>query len=169
MNPGFPFYTYSVAFLLVGFIVLILGAVMIGGHTTPLSISMSTLQSNIPDQQSLGSDWMGYCDASDDSYGFGCIFYLVYPSQGVFSRIRIEVVEDRIHRLVYTVKDDAIRIGDLVILWGEPRVIEDQRAVNLYWSNIEIRAHVTRQKGSTFYFLPVSQIVVSDVALLANS
>jgi hypothetical protein len=101
-----------------------------------------------------------------EAQGFTCVSdadapdgrcFLILPT-GAFSRIAAATSGGIVVQVAFTTRDDRLRVGDLIALWGRPEIDVYRRAVYLYWRSRNIFALASRHTGSFSIFLPVRMV-----------
>jgi hypothetical protein len=89
----------------------------------------------------------------------------LYPQTGPFNQIHV-VRGEPSSPVYFTVRDGALTIGDLALLWGRPEVITmDWERMSLRWSDRGVTATVISWRRRFSYYLPVERVVFAAVSL----
>ncbi|MEZ4669907.1 MAG: hypothetical protein R3E39_18535 [Anaerolineae bacterium] len=72
-------------------------------------------------------------------------------SEGVFSRMGVVIVEGIVVRIDFTMRGRAIRMGDLMMLWGRPSVKMDRTTMHFYWAESGTTANARTVSGTALY------------------
>jgi hypothetical protein len=86
--------------------------------------------------------------------------YCAYaPSSGFFSQLRLSMIGGVSQSVSITVRDNALRVGDLVQLWGQPhRLPITGLPPAFYWPNQHVLAVSSIRTRLFAYSLPIGQI-----------
>jgi hypothetical protein len=95
---------------------------------------------------------MSYYYADEDNPDETCT---LQPETGAFSYVRVVIYRHYIREIAFTVRTKALRVGDLMALYGKPEVEEYTYSFYLYWRSRGISAIVLRYGGRYSLFLPV--------------
>jgi hypothetical protein len=83
------------------------------------------------------------------------------PPTGTFADIQVRIAygDDGISQVTYRPRQNALSLGDLVLLWGTPEVSLASGRVNFNWPDVHARATAaTNDTQRISYFLPVSTL-----------
>lgn len=80
------------------------------------------------------------------------------PQEDLFENIGLTIIESKITRIAFTLRQNALRAGDLAALWGKPEVQIAGYIAYLDWQSPKIKAVTRTNDGRFNYFLPVSRI-----------
>jgi hypothetical protein len=92
---------------------------------------------------------------ADSSEGW-CTFN---PPTGMFSSIQVKFINNDLHSRFFLVRDDALVVGDLVSLWGRPRIRQHGFRSHLDWPGNHVMAWTATYHGRYSLFLPVRSIL----------
>jgi hypothetical protein len=84
------------------------------------------------------------------------------PESGPFSRVELVLSGDTISQIGFMMRDDMLKIGDLMRLWGKAEVQEYSRSVYLFWRSRGIVALAPWHTGQFSVFLPVRWVYFLD-------
>lgn len=173
--PFFSLYIHVTIFMIFGFLGIISFVIGLTALFSSAPVSMNILREYIPDENTPNTKLEGYCAEhgyQDDFLStdtFYCIFYLQYQPDILFSNVNVKLINNIRDSVAYTVRQNAITIGDLIFLWGEPIVIGCKQVADLCWNDGDILAHISKQNRGFYHFLPVSRIVISHEVLNETS
>lgn len=88
-------------------------------------------------------------------YGEHCTLYL---DTGPFSSVNVTGWDGIIILFDVKLRENAVKIGDLIGLWGEPRLRIHSNAVIVRWPDRAISATGKAQTGRVIFFKTLSQI-----------
>ena len=88
------------------------------------------------------------------------------PASGIFSHVMVGINQDTIQNILFMVRDDTLRVGNLMLLWGKPEVHEYSRSVYLYWRSRGVFAIASHDTARFSLFLPVRRVSIGDTATL---
>ena len=161
----FPIYVY----LTVGATFVTLMVILFVIHLSTVSyqspITLHSLKSHIPDESQSGDGWHEYCTEWDVSNEIRCIRSQVYQLEGLFSQIRVEFIDDKLVKVDYEFREATVKLGHLIVLWGEPKFVQARHIINLYWKNGSITAQAKIWERGFSPFMPIVRIIVSSKIL----
>lgn len=87
-------------------------------------------------------------------------FCLLTPTIGIFSRIAvdIELNTDQVSHVVFTPHEGMLTIGDLLALWGKPKLVVYGRTANLRWHEGRVFAISQMYNGHLSYWMPIRYV-----------
>jgi hypothetical protein len=87
------------------------------------------------------------------------IKYCFFRSQkALFEDIGVSIIDGKITRIAFTLRQDTLKAGDLAALWGRPEIQIAGYIAYLDWQNQKIRAIARTDNARFDYFLPVSSV-----------
>jgi hypothetical protein len=102
----------------------------------------------------------GNAPGSEDLADERCI---LRPGSGAFSQVEVFTSGSVIRRLDFEIRQDELRLGDLILFWGVPEVQVYDRAVYVVWRSLGISTLVTRHSKEFSLFLPVQRVYLFAV------
>lgn len=90
---------------------------------------------------------------------------ILWPTEGLFAQVDVVISEGDIRQTVFTVSEDTLRVGDLMVLWGTPEIRRYSRSVYLLWRSHRTFAWASDYPGQMSPFLPVWKIYFTDFLL----
>lgn len=157
-----PPYLLVVLVLTGGFAIAILGIGMLGKEVTPpdpLAIVADVLAGNSKSDLQARGFLCSSIDHNDtDSTGEWCTFN---PPTGMFSKIAVMFVNGEGCNGFLQMRQDTLTVGDLVKLWGRPRIYQHGFWGQLEWTDNGVTVW-TDYQGYYSLFLPVRSIVFKD-------
>jgi hypothetical protein len=87
-------------------------------------------------------------------------------ASGNFSQITVLVTQHEIRQTNFIMRGTALRIGDLIVLWGMPEVKITPYAIHLYWHGRGIHASTLFIPGRYLFFRAVQRITFADLRSL---
>jgi hypothetical protein len=152
-------YLLVVFAVVAGFTAVNAGVRTLTGYTAAPSNPFAAFADVFPDQPSSAAASRGFLCPSpgaDDTYQDTseetCSFR---PESGPFFQVRVNISGDMIRHIDFRMRENTLRVGDLIGLWGSPEVDEYSRSAYLHWRSRGIFALATHDTGSFSLFLPV--------------
>lgn len=87
------------------------------------------------------------------------------PDDNRFSAVKVMIADGIIETLAFEVRDQALRVGDLIALWGAPHVVHVDSRFILIWHDHHISAWGMRSiqpRNQMDYFVPVLHITFEN-------
>jgi hypothetical protein len=110
----------------------------------PINDPLSPFSALIPGQHESTLPLNDFeCSADSDGLEL-CSTSLI---QGPVAQIRMTLKDDIIYHVGFRLRENALRTGDMILLWGEPDLQERGWSVYLDWRHLDIRATMTSQSG----------------------
>jgi hypothetical protein len=91
---------------------------------------------------------------------------VLLPASGLFAQVEVIVSRSLIREITFTLREDTLRVGDLMLFWGEPTVTIYSRSVYLYWRSRGVFAIVVGYSERFSLQLPVRRVSIGDTAAL---
>ncbi len=84
---------------------------------------------------------------------------------GVFLRIhaRFPYNSDQVSTLIFIPRDNAVLLGQLVLLWGKPELLGSSQYANFQWPSRHIIAVPQSDNSQFSYWLPISSVAFGAV------
>jgi hypothetical protein len=153
-----------------GFTTLCVGARALAGYTTLPSNPFASFADVLPGQPRSALVARGFScpvsffiatdpDVTDET----CVFYQAID---IFRQVQVTVSQGVIRHLTFIMRENALTIGDLAALWGNPEVQEYGRSVDLFWRSHGVYAIASNISGRFSPFLPVWSVSFTDTGLL---
>ncbi len=101
-------------------------------------------------------------DASEYDTGSTCV---LWPKAGPFAQVGVVVAEGVTRQTIFTMRENTLRVGDLMVLWGKPEIRTYSRSVYLLWRSRRICAWVRDYSGQMSPFLHVWKVYFTDFLL----
>jgi hypothetical protein len=141
-------------------LMLAIGAAILADYNQPPFDPFSPYTAIMVGQPTSDLDKQEYsCKAAfligEAGYGSHCI---IYPTAGEFNQIDLIPFSGQVASIRFEVRDEALKVGHLVALWGKPEVWIYDQIVNLYWESKNIRALGDMQNQRFSYFLPIRYV-----------
>ncbi|PJF39276.1 MAG: hypothetical protein CUN54_09065 [Phototrophicales bacterium] len=86
----------------------------------------------------------------------------IRPATGLFSRITVRGTDGVIMQNIFWIRENALVVGDLILLWGQPNIRWNGHYANLSWPRSRISAHVGTEGGYFNYFTPVQHVAFAE-------
>jgi hypothetical protein len=85
------------------------------------------------------------------------------PESGPFAVIQFHDLNREGERGIYfDVRDNALTVGDLALLWGRPEITQHENSLVLHWPDQHMSTVVRSDSGQFSYFLPVPYLMLRD-------
>ncbi len=144
-------------YITVGAAILTLAVIVLARHealANPFSLYLDMLPGRSPSavvERECGS-------ARQNLPGATCT---ISPTSGAFSRI-VVTANGSIVSTTFNVRQQSVRVGELMVLWGKPTIQIRGGSATLSWSRPGAVASVTLPQNHRFnYFLPVGSVLFS--------
>lgn len=85
---------------------------------------------------------------------------------GFFSQVSVVIGDGLINEISFRLREETLRVGDLMVLWGIPTVREYPHSVYFYWTDLNIFALVVDYTGQFSLYLPVQQVSIGSILAL---
>ena len=85
---------------------------------------------------------------------------------GDLARVHVQFVNGEVSHVFLTFRENTVRVGHLMLLWGRPEIERFEHAALLHWQNREISALVQRPIRRVSPLLPVARLTISRRAQL---
>jgi hypothetical protein len=158
-----PPYLLVVFSLLVGFAVVSLGVWALGQSAVPLPNPFAAFADVFPGQPRSAAQMRGFLCLTS-AYGSEPNEYCsVDLARGIVSQIDVYIAEDLIDEISFRLREDTLRVGDLMLIWGTPEIRENGHSVYFYWRSMGVTAMVTEYFGRFSHFLPVRRVIIGKV------
>jgi hypothetical protein len=150
-----------------GFTVAIITVKMLGQGLDQASNPFAAFADVFPGQPKSAAEARGIlCAVSAYEYNPPDDSCMVRHTSGQFSSVSVEIRAEMITAINFWLREDTLRVGDLILLWGTPDIREFSRSVYLYWQNRDILAIATHETKRFSLLLPVRRISIRDAAAL---
>jgi hypothetical protein len=83
---------------------------------------------------------------------------LLRPQTGPFSYVNISIEDGVITGIVFTVRENTVRLGDLSVLWGRPEVEFQRSSIIFMWPDYGISAWAEARGRHFTYIAPISAV-----------
>ncbi len=85
---------------------------------------------------------------------------LLSPENSTFSEIWVSIASETglVNRVVFIPRASAMMLGDLVRLWGKPRIVLYGQTVNFRWRNVHVVAVLQTPRSHFSYWLPMTYV-----------
>ena len=141
------------ALVSMGFMLLILGEkALAGSEQRDISASIAAY---VPGQS--GSSLRNLCPVLSSAYETCTI----NPDTGDMAHIHMQFVNGEVSQVFLTFRENSVKVGDLMLLWGRPEIERLERATLLHWQNRQISALVQRPVRRVSALLPVTRLTIS--------
>jgi hypothetical protein len=156
----FPWHIWSVRAVVMGLTVLV-GSVIIATNretADPFSMFSDLLGDDI--SQSTLADGFNCYDTVRRGYAEAFTGYCVQYDLGeIFSQIDLRISSHVVREINFSLKENALRLGDLALLWGKPHIQLYCESVVAAWPTHHIMAVVSPpQDRYLSYFSPVISV-----------
>jgi hypothetical protein len=74
---------------------------------------------------------------------------------GPFAQVGLVMTGGIVSRIDFTLRGDAFKVGDAVLLWGRPTLHRQEHVVDLFWTNRGVNASTYSTSGRLSYLLPL--------------
>jgi hypothetical protein len=138
---------------------------MLGRNTDPPHIPFAAFADVFPGQPRSGvaarkfscpmSDFGGYRGRTDE-------FCYLYLATGVFSRVGTTISKESIRVIYFTLRDNTLKMGDLMLLLGTPEVRDYGYFSYFRWPQSGATAVTDLSRGKSFFLLAVRSILIVD-------
>jgi hypothetical protein len=139
-----------------GFTAVSVGARALAGYTASPPNPFAAFADVLPGQPRSAIVARGFsCPVSFFSPGVteeSCILNL---ATGSFSQIQVTISHGVIFQSFFTMPGDVLKLGDLILLWGTPKIHENEHSVSFLWPGHGVVASAAIQTGQFSPFLPV--------------
>jgi hypothetical protein len=86
-----------------------------------------------------------------------------YTASGPYSEIRVILSEGAIEEVAFTMQNDAVQIGHLILFWGKPEVRRSNQSIRFYWHGGRIIAVASTGNGIPSPSLSVWKVYFLEV------
>ncbi len=156
---GMPLHLRFIFGLLLITLALVVGVTSLAKYNLPLSDPFAEYVNILPGQ-TLDRNLLEKlsCATTPVSVQTQVIYCERHLRTGIFSHIGLTIFSSRVCRLDLTVRPNALRFGDLVMLWGRPEVRLYRRSVSIAWPDRGITTTGWSDNERLSYFLPLQYI-----------
>lgn len=98
------------------------------------------------------------CSAAVDSMKL-CSFT---PTAGTVEHISIIIKHDVIYGTSFHFRDNSLRIGDLALMWGTPRIVRSEESISLFWFRNNTIITLPSLRGRLNYSRPIRAISMGE-------
>jgi hypothetical protein len=100
------------------------------------------------------------CSSNDHNYADSAEGWCTFsPPTGIFLTIEVKFINNDLYSRFFLVRDDALAVGDLVKLWGRPRIQQQGIWGKLDWPGSGVMGWTGIYQGRYSLFLPVRSIL----------
>ena len=160
-----PRYLMVVLILVGGFLIPLLGIRVLGKDATvpdPVVAVADILSAQSEsDLQARGF----ICDHTHDYVNEAGKWCVLNPPTGMFSSIAVLFVEGVSHKWLLQMRENSLKVGDLINLWGRPRIHQHDNWGQLDWHSSGDMNLTVSYKGRYSLFLPVGSFMFMGVGL----
>jgi hypothetical protein len=86
----------------------------------------------------------------------------LWPEDGIFSQVAVKVKEDVIQNTLFLLRENTLRIGDLMLMWGQQAVHSYNQGTYFSWDDNYHTASVINHTGRLSFFLPVRKVYIQN-------
>jgi hypothetical protein len=86
------------------------------------------------------------------------------PAASPFSLIGVTVLDGVVSRVDFAVREGALTVGELALLWGRPHIRLYRQSATLEWHDIGASATGWAENARFSYFMPVSSISFTELS-----
>jgi hypothetical protein len=86
------------------------------------------------------------------------------PAVGPFSFVAVTMSNGVVSRVEFSLREAALTVGDLALLWGRPDKALYRQSINLEWSNVGVTASGWAESHRFNYANPVLRLTFAGVA-----
>ncbi len=161
-----PLYGWFMLAVFLGILVMVAAVTALARHMQPPSNPFSAYADIFQRQprSALVARGFSCSHRAPDNYDITCI---LKPPEGVFSQVSAGFSQDFIRYTTVMVRENMLRVGDLVALWGRPEVHEYGHVAMFVWPSSGVMASTYAYTGQFSLFLPLWSVAFWDTSLPA--
>ena len=162
--PSFRLRPYLlVVFVLVtGLTVINIGARALAEYTMPPSNPFSSFADIFPGQPRNALETRGFSCSIVPYSDIPNEYCYFYPTTGAFSKVSVLVSKDVIRITSFILSENALNMGDLMLLWGKPLSDESSSWVHFLSHKIVVTAFVVDHTRQLSPFLRVLKVIITN-------
>lgn len=158
-------YWFVVFIMWLGFTVIIMSvrtlALTVGEPSNPFSAYANLFPGQSTSNVEMSKFTCALPDADDRLIEEHCALKLL---TGTFSEVGIITFGGIVRQISFIMREETLRVGDLMLLWGTPEVQKYSRSVYLFWQNRSVFALARRDNRLSSLSLPVLRVYFFNVA-----
>ncbi len=142
---------------------VILATRTVGETASGLSDPFTAMHNFFPGQPGSALDGQGFKCATpyyaENPPNLNC---MLWPTDGDFFQVKVLVSQNMIAFSEFQIRGSSLRIGDLMLLWGESKIRQSGHQIYLSWYSRYTLATAYSNSGVVTLFLPVRTVYITD-------
>jgi hypothetical protein len=155
-------YLLVVPIIWLGLTVVSLGAIAWARYGVPSPNPFSSYVDIFPGQPSSALQARGFSCSMEFNRYTSNEYCFSYPAAGVFSKVGVVVSKGVISIISFTMRENTLRLGDLMMLWGKPDFTENDRSTYYFWRGSGVTAIADNDTGRFTHYFPVRRAIIAN-------